>query len=226
MPVSAPETGSVAEWLWLKFLENRALFYDLPGGSVLIRAEKGLFRLDPGATAMVPVAGPETGSVAEFHDLPGGGVLIGAEKKGWFLAPRPGGHGDGARCLAGDRLRIRLPRFARRQRADQSREGLVPPRPGGPWRWCPLPCGRPAPYTASTICPAERADQIAEKGLFRLNPGAHGDGARRPAGDRLRIRFHDLPSGSLLIRAEKGLFRLNPGATAMVPVARPETGSL
>lgn len=58
---------------------------DLPGGGVLIRAEKGMFvaRAENGEVTVAP-AGADIGSVDSVHDIPGGGVLL-RTAKGWFI---------------------------------------------------------------------------------------------------------------------------------------------
>ena len=64
---------------------------DLPGGGMLISAEKGWFlaRAVNGAVTVAPVGAADTGRVFAIRDLPGGGVLIGAENGLFFGLPTP-----------------------------------------------------------------------------------------------------------------------------------------
>jgi len=61
----------------------------LPGGGVLIEAQRGLFRYDPGAGRVVSAGDAVEGRVRVNRDLPGGGVLIGAERGLFHALSKP-----------------------------------------------------------------------------------------------------------------------------------------
>jgi hypothetical protein len=54
--------------------------HDLPGGSVLVGAERGVFRFYPPTGPLLPVGDAQTGFVDFIHPLTDGMVLIGAER--------------------------------------------------------------------------------------------------------------------------------------------------
>src|SRR5262249_29002210 len=64
--------------------------HDLPGGTVLIDAEKGWFHFDPAAGRVVPAGEAATGQVSKMYDLPGGAVLIGAATGLFYFEPAAG----------------------------------------------------------------------------------------------------------------------------------------
>ena len=66
------ETGIVVE------------MHSLPGGDVLIAAEKGVFRFAPLTGRVLRVDGAETGGVGAMRGVLGGDVLLAAEQ-GWFV---------------------------------------------------------------------------------------------------------------------------------------------
>ena len=225
---------------------------DLPGGGVLILAEKGWFlaRVLNGAVTVAPVAAPDKAifeftSNAPIHNLPGGGVLILAEG-GWVLVRTV----DGAVTVAPVGT------------ADTGPVSDINGLPGGEmlivaekgWFLARVVNGT---VTVAPVGAADTGDVFAthdlpdggvligaEKGLFlaRVVNGAvtvapvvtadTGDvfiTHQYPDGFVVhRFTSHDFPGGGMLIGAEKGLFlaRAVNGAVTVAPVGAADTGDV
>jgi len=194
----------------------------LPGGWVLIGAQRGWFRFDTASREVLPAGKAETGRVlSNMRDLPGGGVLIRAQR-GWFrfdAASRevvPAGKAETddvfvTRDLPGGAVLIGAGRGL--FRFDAASREVVPASKASTGRV----------FDMSDL-PGGGVLIGAERGWFRF------DAASREVVPAGKVEtggvsdMRDLPGGGVLIGTESGLFRFDAASREVVLASKAGTG--
>ena len=193
----------------------------LPGGGLLIGAEKGLFRFDPATRKLVQTGEFETGSVFTTVAFPDGGALIGA-KTGWFrFDPAtgkllPAGDFETGKVLT----TLALPDGGALIGA-QKGWFRFDPATGKLVRAGDVPTGQ----VVTTLALPDGGVLIgARNGLFRFDPAT---GKLVRAGDVATGEVYTaltLSNGGTLIGAIMGLFRFDPATEKLVQTGDVEMG--